>query len=181
MPSSLTSPHSAPTCHAGPPRCCIICGRSAEKEMSFVSNLLEYLANFRSWRKAQSSIRIQEGEPNAFSAGVRRRSHTTARSAKALEWPTFLRSLLAVHIWFSHPGSRTTLLAFSLAFAERPPRGRIRTREMLRSCGIQIRGATTFPWKWFERKERPKAIWSTGVFSCRPCPNCFRTRCPSSC
>jgi len=26
--------------------------------------LLKNLANFRSWRKAQSSIRIQEGEPN---------------------------------------------------------------------------------------------------------------------
>jgi hypothetical protein len=31
--------------------------------MNFVPKLLENLANFRAWRDAQSSIRIQEGPP----------------------------------------------------------------------------------------------------------------------
>ena len=34
--------------------------------MRLVSKPLENLANFRSWREAQSSIRIQEGPPSCF-------------------------------------------------------------------------------------------------------------------
>jgi hypothetical protein len=38
-------------------------GGQQRRKISLVSNLLENLANFRGWREAQSSIRIQEGEP----------------------------------------------------------------------------------------------------------------------
>ncbi len=42
----------------------MIVGSQQRSKISLVSNLLKNIANFRAWREAQSSIRVQEGPPS---------------------------------------------------------------------------------------------------------------------
>jgi len=46
--------------------CGIIIGSQQRSNMRLVSKLLKDFASFRTWREAQSSIRIQEGPPTSF-------------------------------------------------------------------------------------------------------------------
>jgi hypothetical protein len=47
--------------------CGMIVGSQQRNKMRIVSKLLKDIANFRAWREAQSSIRVQEGPPLIFS------------------------------------------------------------------------------------------------------------------
>jgi hypothetical protein len=55
-------------------------GRPAAKQDGGVPKLLKNFANFRAWREAQSSIRIQEGPPTQASRRIFRSAAIAART-----------------------------------------------------------------------------------------------------
>ena len=62
--------------------CGIIVGSQQRSKMRLVSKLLKDFANFRTWREAQSSIRIQEGPPRKILLFIQTLAEFTKSKAK---------------------------------------------------------------------------------------------------